>query len=73
MNDLKLFFRSVKGRCHGNHFLLVLSTELKGDSLKAARRLAAQPGGLMLGFAPHLVICIFRCILLYTCVYFRVY
>jgi len=52
---------------------MILSTELKGDSLKAARRLAAQPGGLMLGFAPHLVICIFRCILLYTCVYFRVY
>jgi len=49
---LKSVFRAHKGRCHGNHFLLVLSTEVMGV---AGRWRLAQPGGLTLGFALHLV------------------
>jgi len=54
MINLKLVFRSLKGRCRGNQFLLVLSTELMG--VAGCRRLVAQPGGLTLRLALHLVI-----------------
>jgi len=37
----------------GNQFLLFLSTQLMGVAV--GRRLVAQPGGLMSGFALHLV------------------
>jgi len=48
----EISFSSHKGRCHGIHFLLVLSTEVMGV---AGRWRLAQPGGLTLGFALHLV------------------
>jgi len=46
-------FRSLIGRCRGNRLFLVLSTELM--DVAGCRRLVAQPGGLTLGFAVHLV------------------
>jgi len=51
MIDLKLVFRFLKGRCHDNQFLLVLSTVL--TCVAGRRRLVAQPGGLTVGFALH--------------------
>ena len=42
--SLKLVFRSFKGRCHSNRFLLHLSTELM--DVAARKQLVAQPGGL---------------------------
>jgi len=47
MNNLKLVFRSLNGRCHGNEFLSVLSTELI--------RWTQAASVLTLGFALHLV------------------
>jgi len=43
------FFRSLKGRCHGNQLLLVVHECLW------ARRLVAQPGGLTFGFVQVLL------------------
>jgi len=42
--SLKLVFRSLKGRCHSNRFLLHLSTELM--DVAARKQPVAQPGGL---------------------------
>jgi len=44
MINLKLLFRFLKGYCHGNHFFVA-----------GRKRLVAQPAGLTLGFAMHLV------------------
>ena len=52
MINLKLVFHTVKGRCHGNQFLLDLSTE---PGTAGRRRLVAQPGRLTLRFTVHLV------------------
>jgi len=51
MNNLTLVFRSLKGRRHGNRFLLLLFTEV----IFVRQWLLAQPGGLKLGFALRLV------------------
>jgi len=42
--SLKLVFRSLKGRCHSNRFLLLLSTEIM--DVAARKQPVAQPGGL---------------------------
>jgi len=54
MINLKLVFRSLTSRCHGNQFFLdFIHTELMDVARR--RRLVAQPGGLTMSFVLHLV------------------
>jgi len=55
MVSLKLGFRSFKGRCHGNLFLLVLSTELIFVMLVAS--VAARQANVMLCHASSCYYC----------------
>jgi len=49
-----VFFQPREKFCHGNRFSLVLFTEIIFIT-PVGLRLVAQPGGLTLGFALHLV------------------
>jgi len=54
MISLRLVFRSIKGRWHGNNqFLLLFFWQ---NWFAGRRRLVAQPGGLTVGFDLHLVV-----------------